>query len=153
MCCYSSWLRLEEVNVGFATCRWKYKNILNIMKGIQLGNGVDHWEEKENFPRQTKEAYICFVSCNNGPSSVNAGTTMPAIVTAMGWKILSPGALATPGVVPNRFYCDPFPVFKTFSSGKGEKRGEKSCWTSWIFEICHKYLIWYLLLTTHYIIF
>lgn len=62
-----------------------------------------------------------------GNNSVNVVTTMPAIVTAVGWKSLSPGALVTPGVVPNHFYSDPSPVFKTFSSGKGEKGGEKSC--------------------------
>lgn len=88
---------------------------------------MDHLEEEDNFPHQTKQAYICFATCNNGPSSINVGTTtMPVIVTAMGWK----GALATPGVVPNHFYCDPSSVFKIFSSGKGEKRGEKSCRTS-----------------------
>lgn len=44
-----------------------------------MGNGVDHFEEEENFPCQTKQACICFAICNNGPSSINVGTTMPAI--------------------------------------------------------------------------
>lgn len=104
-----------------------YKQLIAFISIESWEMGWIIWRGRRIF--LTRHIFILLVAIM-GSNSVNVVTTIPAIVTAMGWKSLSPGALVIPGVMPNHFYCDPSLVLKTLSSGKGEKGSEKSCQTS-----------------------